>query len=531
MVNNILRRLPLIYRTLSYLKYSQLFYQIKYRVLSKKRLSSYLKNSDRPVSLHGISFTLPPGKTQLVHLHNTFNFLHLNVEFEEAINWNFQDNGKLWNYNLQYFNYLGQNDIANTVKENWLIDIGNWLNDGRLKLEPYPVSLRVMNTIRFLSVDSINNTTIIENVFAQLQYLNKHLEYHILGNHLLENAFALLMGGHAFRKEEWDKKAKDILYLELKEQVLNDGAHFELSPMYHQVILFRVLELADWYSRLQHPDKAFLNFVKDKARQMLGWLQAITFKNGDIPHFNDSAIEIALTSNELFRMGALLKLEPLENCSLSKSGYRKYMLGDYECVVDVAEPGPSYQPGHSHADALSFVLYKSAKPFIVDIGTSTYQPGQRRNYERSTSAHNTVVVNDQNQSEVWGGFRLGWRASVKIINEDAVQLEAEHNGYYKAFGVYHKRKFHFSDNSIEIADHIGNASGKLLFHFHPDCEVLLTEDAYVVLIKEKGFIKFENASRLSLKEYEFAEGFNKYREAFKVEVDFKSELKATINFL
>jgi hypothetical protein len=34
---------------------------------------------------------------------------------------------------------------------------------------------------------------------------------------------------------------------------------------------------------------------------------------------------------------------------------------------------PSYQPGHSHADMLHFILYVSGKPVIVDTGISTYE--------------------------------------------------------------------------------------------------------------------------------------------------------------
>ena len=69
-----------------------------------------------------------------------------------------------------------------------------------------------------------------------------NLEYHLLGNHLLENGFSLLFGAYYFQDENLYKKAKEILEKELNEQILDDGAHFELSPMYHQLMLFRVLD-------------------------------------------------------------------------------------------------------------------------------------------------------------------------------------------------------------------------------------------------------------------------------------------------
>ena len=65
-----------------------------------------------------------------------------------------------------------------------------------------------------------------------------NIEYHILGNHLLENGFSLFFGAYYFQDEKFYVKAKKILTDELDEQILEDGAHFELSSMYHQIMLF-----------------------------------------------------------------------------------------------------------------------------------------------------------------------------------------------------------------------------------------------------------------------------------------------------
>ena len=64
----------------------------------------------------------------------------------------------------------------------------------------------------------------------------------MLGNHLLENAFSLLFGAYYFQDDKLYNKSKYLLISELNEQVLKDGAHFELSPMYHQIIYSRLLD-------------------------------------------------------------------------------------------------------------------------------------------------------------------------------------------------------------------------------------------------------------------------------------------------
>ena len=40
----------------------------------------------------------------------------------------------------------------------------------------------------------------------------------------------------------------------------------------------------------------------------------------------------------------------------------------------------------------------------MNSGTSTYEVSQRRTFERSTKAHNTLEINEQNSSEVWSSL-------------------------------------------------------------------------------------------------------------------------------
>src|SRR5690606_33111259 len=124
--------------------------------------------------------------------------------------------------------------------------------------------------------------------------------------------------------------------------------------------------------------------------------------------------------------------------NLKESGYRSFLSEHFECKVDVGNLGPSYQPGHGHADALSFVLNVEGIPFLVEEGTSTYENNEIRWRERSTQAHNTITVGDKDQSEVWHAFRVAKRAKVKILKDTLDELIAEHNGYKKT-GVIHKR--------------------------------------------------------------------------------------------
>lgn len=520
-------KLSLLYHTLRHLKPKQVVYQIKYRVIKPRLLKTYGgKHSN--IEIQPLIFTTKPPVLESWLSNGKFCFLNLEKDFTNQIDWNFQGHGKLWNYNLQYVNYLFQETITDSEKESLIKDLYDWLNDGRLLLEPYPTSLRVINMIRWLSLAQEHRAELVENVYAELDFLSRRLEYHLLGNHLLENGFALLMGGAFFANKDWLKLGEKILREELDEQVLADGAHFELSPMYHQIIFFRLLESIDWYTRWSNREQGFENFLKEKAVLMRGWLENISFQNGDIPHFNDSADEIAYTTPWLISYAQGLTI-PKSKLSLSSSGYRSVSLGDYECKVDVAQIGAGYQPGHAHADALSFILYNRGTPLFVEQGTSTYQIGEIRERERSTAAHNTVVVDGRNQSSVWGGFRVAERANVQILVDENYRISAEHDGYRK-MGVTHRRTMEFEKKYVTILDEVVGddpCSKEFYLHIYPGIEVEIDNNQSLVLSNGVKIVFSPNVN-ITLQHYERANGYNRYERGKMVIVSFLASLKTTV---
>src|SRR5690606_8714686 len=98
-------------------------------------------------------------------------------------------------------------------------------------------------------------------------------------------------------------------------------------------------------------------------------------------------------------------------------------------IADVEGIKPSYQPGHAHADTFSFVLHQGDTPVVVDPGISTYAICERRSWERSTVAHNTLTIDRKNSSQVWSGFRVGKRAKVKIVIDEEDRCSAQHDGF------------------------------------------------------------------------------------------------------
>ncbi|MCF6244519.1 MAG: heparinase II/III family protein [Sulfurovum sp.] len=511
-------KLILLFNTIKYLKPTQIYYRIFYVARNKIRK---VAGFTYPLEVEATSTDLalePSIVSYSSYENNRFTFLNFSTIFDKEIDWNYKKHGKLWTYNLTYFDYLFQ---ENMTKETGLMLMNDFIDNSHTHkdaLEPFPIALRGINWIKFLVKYQTKDAKIDNSLYAQYKILVDNLEYHLLGNHLLENGFSLLFAAYYFQDPLFYAKAKKILTQELEEQILSDGAHFELSPMYHQIMLFRVLDCINLVTNNNYMNKEMETLLVTKAKRMLAWLKNITFEGGEIPLFNDSTKAIAPTTSELLMYAKRLNIDYPEDVVLNESGYRKIKRDRYECIVDVGKIGPDYIPGHAHADTFSFELYIDSKPFIVDTGLSTYETNERRFDERSTSAHNTVEVSEKNSSNVWGGFRVAERSKITYLEEKDNKITATHDGYKKKMDILHTRYWAFEMDKITIKDNLSkNAISVARLHFHPDITEPMIQNS--VSIQNNAY---------KIKEYKYADEFNKCTKALVMEIELEKEVEVKI---
>lgn len=444
-------------------------------------------------------FFLPFQKKISLLSEDTFYFLNKSDSLLK-IGWNGNDNAisKLWRYNQHYFDDL--NAIGSLKRKNWHESLlKRWVNENKVGIgfgwDPYPTSLRIVNWIKWYFLGNILSKKCIQSLAIQARWLYKRIEWHILGNHLFSNAKALVFAGLFFSSKEsenWLKKGLEIIEDEIDEQILDDGGHFERSPMYHTIFLEDILDLIN-ISRVYQGDikKLQVNKWIKTTNKMFEWLETVVHPDGENSFFNDTAIGNAPNLNELKRYAQRLninynftkhkKIKYLQN-----SGYIRVTSKESVAIIDVAPIGPDYLTGHSHADTLSFELSLFGQRLLVNSGISEYKTGPVRHYERSTEAHNTVVVNNLNSSEVWNGFRVARRAypfDLKIEElKNCLNISCAHDGYKRLFGKpIHRRSWKFLKYSLIINDNIEGPfkSAFAYFHFHPS----------VVIIKKKNILK------------------------------------------
>ncbi|MCE7902072.1 MAG: heparinase [Gammaproteobacteria bacterium PRO9] len=417
--------------------------------------------------------------------------------------WHHPTAPKLWRYNLHYFDYLHWPSLDATTKalliDSWIKDVPVGAEDA---WEPYPISLRIVNWLKyFLALPEPPPQAWMGSLSQQVAALDGDIEYHLLANHLLKNGKALVFAGACCEGEaaaRYLARGLKIVLAEADEQVLPDGGHFERSPMYHCIVLEDYLDLVNLLGANPGVVSAeALEKLTATARRAATYLAGILGGNGDIPLFNDAAYGITRPARDVLAYAGQV-LGPLEQPATNgprricfpDTGVYGYRHGGDSLVIDAGPVGPDYQPGHTHCDTLSYELYVAGRPIIVDSGTFDYEPGAFRHYLRSTAAHSTVRIDGEEQSEIWGAFRVARRARPRDVSlgewqDGRLVFAGEHDGYRRLRGRPVHRRVVEMETATEskarwtIRDSVsgsGSHEVESFIHLHPDVQVEPTGD-------------------------------------------------------
>jgi len=533
---------PLLYwRTIKYLRLSQILWRL-YRICfaNKICLDVFFPISRRQTKSTPQNFF---ARSQKIFDNGSFNFLNESGNLEE-IGWHGSDKSLLWRYNQHYFDCLSGFNAGsiNTVPQNLIND---WVSKNPpyfgVGWQLYPTSLRIVNWIKWFLSGGVITSASEHSLYLQSRWLRKNFEFHLLGNHLFKNAKALIFAGIFFDGNEsnkWLEYGFQILDSQLDEQILDDGGHFERSPMYHAIILEDILDLIaiSKGKEFLFPNGVLLR-LEAISRRMFEWLSRMSHPDGRISFFNDAAFNIAPTLGEIQQYANrinfslpnyLLGYKQLEVNHLYSSGYICVASPKLFAIFDVAPIGPDYQPGHAHADTLSFELSIYGHRVFVNGGTSCYGESKQRLYERSTKAHNTVTINEESSSEIWAGFRVARRAKISSLDilqtNEGIKVMGEHDGYRRLSSKnFHSRVWDVRENSMYISDKISGVyeHTRARFIIHPSLLIKKeSETRWTIKLPSKNYITFSVLKgEASIKKATYATEFGSIQETLCICID------------
>jgi hypothetical protein len=342
--------------------------------------------------------------------------------------------------------------------------------------------------------------TVTRSLVQHALYIEANIEFSHLStsNHYLSDVVGLyclsvfLDGkGMAARR----RKYRQLIEAEMAKQVYEDGGDYEASTGY-QVLVAQLFTTALLLMRSDGSAPASPAFV-ERLRMMFRFLNTIASSFGELPQVGDcddgrtelligdlqQMIHLPISERNSLRVPHLLGLGqrlfgegagPGDDAAwygltdtslipkseshiypgpdyairvLRKSGIGVLQNGSAELLFFAIPNGILGKGSHTHNDKLSFVLRLGGREVVCDSGTGCYTRDiATRNRFRSTSAHNTLLIDGKEQNRIFPGaiglFALGDESAVSQIQEGREArdcfLRASHTGY-TSLGVMHTR--------------------------------------------------------------------------------------------
>jgi hypothetical protein len=365
--------------------------------------------------------------------------------------------------------------------------------------------------------------------------------YSSANNHLIGEAAGLFVGAVTWpywaECRRWADTAQRLLERETELQNAPDGVNREQAVSYQQFVLdFLLIPVLAGRA----VGREFSRGYWQRIEAMLEYLASIMDVGGHVPMIGDADDGyVVLLSQEpdfcpyrsllatgaiLFRRGDLKakagKLDDKTRWLLGANAERDhealasgptalpvrrafpdggyYVLGcDFEtdreirAIVDAGPLGYLSIAAHGHADALALTLSVGGREFLVDPGTYAYHTQKKwRDYFRGTSAHNTVVVDGQNQSVIGGNFMWMHHAKTRcelwMPGDREDRFVGVHTGYERLLDpVIHRRTIVLDKKSrtIDISDEVlckREHVADQCWHFAETCEIATQPDGSVV---------------------------------------------------
>lgn len=379
------------------------------------------------------------------------------------------------------------------------------------------VAIRAVNIIWglhfFSSTDDLDRTLVqkaIRLLYYHALHIERNLEKTAVGsntNHLIADYIGLYYIGLLFPEfklsQKWLETATNGLEREMRLQILEDGADYECSLSYHRLVLEMFLSV---YILGQKHSREFSKDYRNKLAAMIEFSSVMTAPSGNTPSIgdNDDGFVVILANNNpmdhrcLVDTGAVvLNMEVPANVTSCEE--RLWYLGPKSVRIEQATliPRPQFLKssgyavikddrthltfnaapitglgfgGHKHNDLLSITLEINKVPFLIDSGTACYTSDyKKRNVSRSTGVHNTIRIDNQEQTSFIEKLLFFMPADARpqidlwTSLKGKALVSATHKGYSRLSDeIIHRRTIETSlDNrSFKITDELTGRDNK-----------------------------------------------------------------------
>lgn len=349
-----------------------------------------------------------------------------------------------------------------------------------------------------------------------LSSLPEHAHYlqnfHGRGNWLSMEMSALAMAATAWPEfknaADWLQYSIGSMRQGLEDQVYPDGVQNELTSSYHYVALNNFNQ---FFEICQHANQSLPGLFKNYLEKMWNYMAYTLRPDGNGLLNNDSDLknnrEIILKAATDYnrddwkyiatngRQGSKpiygpSAFYPWAGHMITRSGY------DTDAQWSFFDVGP-WGTSHQHNDKLHLSVSAYGRDLLVDAGRFAYRgevADKFREYACGSSSHNIILIDGQGQAP-------GPLLAVQPLTDEFYKIEDRFDYAWNSFEQFenlegecrHTRAlFYVRGKFWVILDHINTDRPRkieTLWHWHPDCNVVIQKNKVVSSRNERGNLK------------------------------------------
>jgi hypothetical protein len=332
------------------------------------------------------------------------------------------------------------------------------------------------------------------SLWEHVRFIETHSEFSLLvrSNHYLSNIVGLTTLSaylHGPGMQTRFRKYTRAVQREILLQTYPDGGDCEASTGYHVLVAQMLLHS---FVVQQRKGEAVVPEFEARLRRMFDCIVCLADDAGKLPHLGDcdngrvellpddvaqsllpAAERDGLHIGSLCKQAShLLQWPPGDQKPVSlmlNSGIAVLRSGKASVVFYAMPNGLNGKGSHTHCDKLSVLLRLGLYEVFCDSGSRCYtRSAVLRNLDRSTRAHNTLMVDNAEQNILSSDPRLLFRSGndavvsrIDILENGELGVRASHRGYSR-LGVEHQRTVQLMERSLVVLDEVGGTNEHLL---------------------------------------------------------------------